>query len=152
MALYLLRMSSVIPFIERADHRRDRAARIIHDKGAPRTLAIDELTTSFLVPGTETNLPRLHARPRYIPAPRHALERIVIGVALNGLDGMDTLSSLRLALARAGSRRFRFPVSPHFSMVNLARPISFFVCGCLHFSSLASGIGRWISSSSRSLS
>ena len=25
------------PFIERADHRRDRAARIIHDKGAPQT-------------------------------------------------------------------------------------------------------------------
>ena len=135
------------PFIERADHRRDRAARIIHDKGAPRTYNRRTNNLFFWFPG-----PRLHAILRSIPAPRHALERIVIGVALNGLDGMDTLSSPRLALARAGSRRFRFPVSPHFSMVNLARPISFFVCGCLHSSSLASGIGRWISSSSRSLS
>lgn len=145
-------VNSVNPFIERADHRRERAARIIHDKGASRTYNRRTNNLFFWVPGTETNLPRLHARLRSIPAPRHALERIVIGVALNGLNGMDTLSSPRLALARAGSRRIRFPVSPHFSMVNLARPISFFVCGCLHSSSLASGIGRWISSSSRSLS
>jgi len=30
-------VNSVNPFIERADHRRERAARIIHDKGASRT-------------------------------------------------------------------------------------------------------------------
>ena len=37
MALSLLSINSVIPFIKRADHRRDRAARVIHNKGAPRT-------------------------------------------------------------------------------------------------------------------
>jgi len=37
MASSLLGMNSVNPFIDRADHRRDRAARIIHNKGTPRT-------------------------------------------------------------------------------------------------------------------
>ena len=34
MSLSLLSLNSVIPFIRRADHRRDRAARIIYNKGA----------------------------------------------------------------------------------------------------------------------
>jgi len=34
MALSLLSINSAIPFRKRADHRRDRAARIIYNKGA----------------------------------------------------------------------------------------------------------------------
>ena len=84
--------------------------------------------------------------------PCHARERMVMGVALIGLNGMDTLSSPRIALAEAGSLRFRFPVSPHLSRVNLALPTSSFVFG-LQTASLVSGtLGSRFSPSSRSFS
>lgn len=67
MALSLLSINSVIPFIKRADHRRDRAARIIHNKGAPRTYLYNRRTNNlfFLVPG-----PRLIYSQDSDPSPR----------------------------------------------------------------------------------
>ena len=74
-----------------------------------------------------------------------------MGVALIGLNGMDTLSSPRIALAEVGSLHFRFPVSPHLSRVNLALPTSSFVFGIT--ASLVSGtLGSRFSPSSRSFS
>ena len=98
-------MSSVIPFIERADHRRDRAARIIHDKGAPRTLAIDELTTSFLVPG-DPRLISTRKTPIYPRAASRAREDRYWGCTERvGRDGYPQLASPR-------PRARRFPSLP----------------------------------------
>ena len=73
-----------------------------------------------------------------------------MGVALIGLNGMDTLSSPRIALAEAGSLRFRFPVSPHLSRVNLALPTSSFVFGLQTASAVSGTPGSRFSPSSRS--
>ena len=75
-----------------------------------------------------------------------------MGVALIGLNGMDTLSSPRIALVEAGSLRFRFPVSPHLSRVNLALPTSSFVFGLQTASAVSGTLGSRFSPSSRSFS
>ena len=101
MALSLLSINSVIPFIKRADHRRDRAARVIHNKGAPRTYNRRTNNLFFLVPG-----PRLRETPIYPRAASRAREDRYWGCTERvGRDGYPKLASPR-------PRARRFPSLP----------------------------------------